>query len=207
MPRIDVYDLQRSKVGEIDLDDSVFGVEVREHLYYEVVKMQLANRRAGTACTKGRAEVAFSTRKLFRQKGTGRARRGSRKSPVLRGGGVVFGPKPRDYSYRVPRTMRKAALRSALSGRLGENRLFVVEDFSLPEVKTRSLVRILERFGLKSAVLVDFKDNDRLRLSARNLPKFRFLAADGVNVYDILRHENIIVSKGAVRAIEGALKA
>jgi len=206
MAQLDVYNLSKEKVGTIDLDDQVFGVEVREHLYYEIVRMQQATKRQGSACTKTRAEVAYSTAKLFKQKGTGRARRGSRKAATLRGGGTVFGPRPRDYSYRVPRTMRKAALRSALSGRLQEAQIFVVEDFQLEEIKTKGLLAVLNRSELNNALLVDDSSNVNLKKSARNLKKFKFIATEGLNVYDLLKFDALVVTRSSVEKIEGALK-
>jgi large subunit ribosomal protein L4 len=206
MAQLDVYNLSREKVGTIDLDDTVFGVEVREHLYYEVVRMQQATKRQGSACTKTRAEVAYSTAKLFKQKGTGRARRGSRKAATLRGGGTVFGPRPRDYSYRVPRSMRKAALRSALSGRMMESKVVVVEDFELAEIKTKGLLAVLNRFELNNALIVDDRANENLKKSAKNLKKFKFLATEGLNVYDLLKFDVLVVTKSSVAQIEGALK-
>jgi large subunit ribosomal protein L4 len=206
MAQLDIYNLSREKVGTIDLDDTVFGVEVREHLYYEVVRMQQATKRQGSACTKTRAEVAYSTAKLFKQKGTGRARRGSRKAATLRGGGTVFGPRPRDYSYRVPRSMRKAALRSALSGRMMESKVVVVEDFELAEIKTKGLLAVLNRFELNNALIVDDRANENLKKSAKNLKKFKFLATEGLNVYDLLKFDVLVVTKSSVAQIEGALK-
>ena len=206
MAQLDVYNLSREKVGTIDLDDTVFGVEVREHLYYEVVRMQQATKRQGSACTKTRAEVAYSTAKLFKQKGTGRARRGSRKAATLRGGGTVFGPRPRDYSYRVPKSMRKAALRSALSGRMMESKVVVVEDFELAEIKTKGLLAVLNRFELNNALIVDDRANENLKKSAKNLKKFKFLATEGLNVYDLLKFDVLVVTKSSVAQIEGALK-
>ncbi len=209
MPRLPLFDAHGKQVGEVDLDDAVFGVTVREHLFYEVVKMQLANRRSGTACTKDRSQVAYSTRKLFRQKGTGRARRGSRKSPILRGGGTIFGPKPRSYAYKVPRKVRKEALRAALSRRVEENRLLVVQDFGLSRPRTRELVRILDALRADSALVVDVRSApgaDALRLSARNLTRAKYLAPEGVNVYDVLHFPYAVFTERAARAVEGALK-
>ena len=206
MPQIDVYNLSHQKVGEMVLDDAVFAAPVKEHLYYEVVRMQLANRRAGTACTKTRAEVKFSTRKLFKQKGTGRARRGSRRSPTLKGGGVALGPKPRDFSYTIPKKVKKAALRSALTGRLQENRLTVVDNWDLPEIKTKALTKVLSSFDLGKTLVVDGAQNRNLKLSARNLRDVKYLANEGLNVYDVLRFDNIVLSQASVRAIEGALR-
>lgn len=206
MPQIDVYNLARQKVGEMVLDDAVFAAPVKEHLYWEVVRMQLANRRSGTASTKTRSEVKFSTRKLFKQKGTGRARRGSRRAPGLKGGGTILGPKPRDFSYACPKKVRKAALRSALTGRLTEQRLVVVDRFELAEVKTKALVKVLKGFDLSKTLVVDGGTNRNLKLSARNLKDVKFLAPEGLNVYDVLRFDAIVLSQDSVRAIEGALK-
>ncbi|GMV39255.1 MAG: 50S ribosomal protein L4 [Myxococcales bacterium] len=206
MPQIDVYNLARQKVGEMVLDDAVFAAPVKEHLYWEVVRMQLANRRSGTANTKTRSEVKFSTRKLFKQKGTGRARRGSRRAPTLKGGGTILGPKPRDFSYTVPKKVRKAALRSALTGRLVERRLVVVDRFELPEIKTKALVKVLSGFDLTKTLVVDGGTNRNLKLSARNLRDVKFLAPEGLNVYDVLRFDAIVLSQDSIRAIEGALK-
>ena len=206
MPQIDVYNLARQKVGEMVLDDAVFAAPVKEHLYWEVVRMQLANRRSGTANTKTRAEVKFSSRKLFKQKGTGRARRGSRKSPTLKGGGTILGPRPRDFSYTVPKKVKKAALRSALTGRLAESRLLVLDRLELPEIKTKALAGVLKGFDLSKTLVVDAGTNRNLKLSARNMKDVKFLAPEGLNVYDVLRFDAIVLSQESVRAIEGALK-
>jgi len=204
MAKVDVYNLKHEKVDSLDLNESVFGAEIKEHLFHEVVRAQLASRRAGTHKTKDRSERSGTNAKPFRQKGTGNARRGDVKSPLLRGGGVVFGPGPRDYGYRPPRKVRQAAVRSALSKRLGEQRLWVVEDFSLEEVKTKALASICSSFGWDSVLLVDER-NEKLNLSARNLPKVQYLSREGLNTYDILRYEHIVLSKNAVEQITGAL--
>jgi large subunit ribosomal protein L4 len=205
MAQIDVYNLDREKVEKIELNDGVFNVPVREHLYYEVVKSQMASKRAGTACTKERGEVAYVSKKMFKQKGTGNARRGSRRAAGLRGGGIAFGPRPRSYAYRVPRSMRRAALCSALSGRFQEDRVIVLDNFDLPEIRTKGLLKVLERFELTNALIVDVSDNEALKKSARNLQKFKFLATEGVNVYDVLRFDAIVMTKASVEAIQGAL--
>lgn len=205
MPSIDVYNLKRDKVGQIDLDELVFGAEVKEYLFWEVVRSQLASRRRGTASTKERSDVRGSKRKMFRQKGTGRARKGMRTVPIHKGGGVVFGPHPRDFGYRVPKKVRRAALRSALSKRLQEQRLFVVEDFALDEIKTKKLAEVLKGFELESALLVDER-NEKLNKSARNLKSFKFLPVEGLNVYDVLRYDNLVLTKPSVKVIEGALR-
>lgn len=205
MPVIEVYNLKREKVGELGLDDGVFAAEVKEYLFWEVVRSQMASRRRGTAKTKGRSEVAGSTKKLYRQKGTGRARQGSQNSPLHPGGGVVFGPRPRSYAYQVPKKVRRAAMRSALTKRLQEQRLFVLDAFQLEEIKTKGLVEVLRRFDLQSALIVDER-NEKLDKSARNLPKFKYLPVEGLNVYDVLKYDNLILTAPSVKVIEGTLR-
>ena len=203
MPKVNVYNLKKESVGELDLADDVFAVEVNENLFYEVVKAQLASRRQGTRKVKNRAEIRGTRAKMYRQKGTGRARHGDEKAPQFRGGGRAFGPKPQDFSYRPPRKMRKGALKSALALKLKEGRLLVVDDFSLPEIKTKGLAQVLDTLEVpKSSVIVDGSGNENLRMSARNLAKHQFLPPEGVNVYDLLRHEHLILTKGAVEALE-----
>jgi large subunit ribosomal protein L4 len=203
MPKVTVHNLEKKSVGEIELSDDVFGAEVNEDLFYDVLKAQLASRRRGTASTKGRSEVRGSTRKIFKQKGTGSARHGSIRAPIFVGGGTSHGPKPRSYAYRPPRKMRLGALKSALSMKLKEGRLTIIDDFSLAGVKTKQLANVLSTLEVsKSAVIVDAKDNDNLRLSARNLPKHTFLPPEGVNLYDLLRHEHLVMTKSAVAALE-----
>jgi len=195
------------RVGELELADDVFGGEVNEALFYDVVKAQLASKRAGTHKVKNRAEVHGSTKKIYRQKGTGRSRHGAATAPQFRGGGQAFGPKPRDYSYRPPRKMRVGALKSALSMKLRDGRLLVIDDFSLPEIKTKALVHILAKLEIpKSSVIVDAAGNEALRMSVRNLADHQFLPPEGVNVYDLLRHEHLILTKGAVAALEARCK-
>ncbi len=207
MAKVPVYNLDRKSVGELDLADSVFGGEVNEALFYDVVKAQLASRRAGTHKVKNRAEVHGTSHKMYRQKGTGRARHGAATASQFRGGGKAFGPKPRDYSYRPTRKMRVGALRSALSMKLKEGRLLVIDDFSLPEIKTKALAGILSTLQVpKSSVIVDAVGNENLRMSARNLDTHQFLPPEGVNVYDLLRHEHLILTKGAVAALEARCK-
>lgn len=201
--KVKVYDLSRKSVGELELSDDVFGTEVNEGLLYEVLKAQLASRRAGTAATRGRAAVAGSKRKLYRQKGTGRARHGAIRAPNFVGGGSVHGPTPRSYAYRPPRKMRKGAMCSALSLRQKEGRLLVLDGFALDEIKTKTLAQILDRLEVgSSALIVDGRDNDKLRLSARNLPRHQFLPPEGVNLYDVLRHDHLVLTKVAVAALE-----
>lgn len=202
MAKVKVYDLGKKGVGDIELSDEVFGAEVNEGLLYDVLKAQLASRRAGSASTKGRAAVRGAKRKIYRQKGTGRARHGNIRAPNFVGGGQVHGPAPRSYAYRPPRKMRIGAMRSALSLRLKEGRLIVVDKFELDEIKTKALFDILGKLEVnKSALIVD-GPNEKLRMSSRNLPKHLVLPPEGVNLYDVLRHEHLVLTKDAVAALE-----
>jgi large subunit ribosomal protein L4 len=209
MPKLDIKNIAGKSVGSIDLDDTVFGAEIHEHLLWEIVKWQLAKRRAGTASTKRLGEVRGSSKKVWKQKGTGQARQGSRQSPHFVGGASVFGPKPRDYSYNMPRKAKKAALRSALSLRASENKIVVLDGFST-DGKTKSVASALVALGLgtpKSKVLiVDAKDNANLVRGARNLKASQWIAPEGVNVYDIMRHETLVLTQAAVKQIETSLK-
>lgn len=203
MATFDVFNMNREKVGSIELSDEVFGAEVKEHLFYEVVKAQLASKRQGTQAAKNRSAVSGSTKKLYKQKGTGRARHGSIRAPVFVGGGQAHPPRPRDWAYEPPRRVRAQALTSALSKFGKEGRLLVVERFELPEVKTKKLVDALETLKAKAKTLVvDSGDNDKLRLSIRNCKTHQFLPPEGVNVYDLLRHDTLILSKEAAKALE-----
>jgi large subunit ribosomal protein L4 len=203
MPKVKVYNLRHEEAGEIDLADEVFATEVNEALLYEIVKAQLASRRAGTAKTKGRSEVSGSSRKIYKQKGTGRSRHGSIRAPVFVGGGKAHGPQPRSYAYRPTRKMRIGALKSALSMKLAEGRLTVVSDFALAEIKTKALTQVLDALKVStSAIIVDIVGNDNLRLSARNMPKHQFLPPEGVNVYDLLRHDHVVLTKDAAAALQ-----
>jgi len=204
MAKVDVFNMLNERVGEIDLPDEIFAVPVREHLFWEAVKWQQARRRSGTACTRGRSEISGSTRKLFRQKGTGRARRGDIKSPTLRGGGTVFGPHPRSYSYTLPKKVRRAALIAALSRRNEEKHLVVIDRIDLQEAKTRQVALMLNRFGMQSALLVD-AGNVALVRSGRNIPRVAVLEPMGLNVEDVLRHDHLVLTKAAIAAIEGRL--
>ena len=212
MATVDVYNLKREKVGTVDLSDEVFATEVKEHLFYEVVKAQLASQRQGTASAKNRSAVAGSTKKLYKQKGTGRARHGSIRAPVFVGGGQAHPPRPRDWSYRPPRQVRIGALRSALSKFHKEGRLVVVERFELSEIKTKTLLSVLGALKTdRRALVVDSASNENLRLSIRNCASHQFLPPEGVNVYDLLRHDTLVLSKDAAKALEqrclGAAKA
>ena len=201
--KLPVYNLKRESVGEIDLSDEVFGTEVKEHLFYEVVKAQLASRRSGTKATKERSAVAGSTKKLYRQKGTGRARQGSIRAPHHPGGGVAHALEPKDWSYRPPRKVRIGALRSALSLFAKEGRLLVLDTLELAEIKTKAFALTLGTLQAdKKSLVVDEKGNDKLVKSIRNLTHHHFLPPEGVNVYDLLRHDHLIVSRAAAKALE-----
>lgn len=203
MATVDVYNLKREKVGTIDLADEVFAGEVKEHLFYEVVKAQLASKRQGTAAAKNRSAVSGSTKKLYKQKGTGRARHGSIRAPIYVGGGQAHPPRPRDWSYRPPRQVRLGALKSALSKFAKEGRLVVVDRFDLAEIKTKALLQALGALKTqKHTLVVDVAGNENLRLSIRNCADHQFLPPEGVNVYDLLRHDTLVLSKDAAKALE-----
>jgi large subunit ribosomal protein L4 len=202
MAKVNVYNLKRESVGQLDLADDVFGAEVNEALLYDVLKAQLATRRAGSAKTKGRSEVAGSTRKLIRQKGTGGARHGAIRAMHYVGGGKAHGPQPRSYAYRPPQKMRAGALRSALSLKLKEGKLTVVDKFELGEVKTKQLAGVLRALQVdQGSLIVDAKGNENLRLSIRNIPNNTYLPPEGVNLYDVLRHSHLVLTKDAVAAL------
>lgn len=203
MAKVDVYNLKREKVAELELADEVFAAEVKEHLFQEVVTAQLASRRAGTHAAKERAAVSGSTKKIFKQKGTGRARHGSIRAPIFVGGGRAHPPKPQDFSYRPPRRVRVGALKSALSLILKEGRLTVVENIDLGEIKTKKLGAVLDALKVgRKTLVVDDKSNENLRLSIRNMENNAYLPPEGVNVYDLLRHDHLVVSKSAAKALE-----
>lgn len=201
--KISVFNLKREQVGEIDLSDEVFGAEVKEQLFYEVVKAQLASRRSGTKATKERSAVAGSTKKLYRQKGTGRARQGSIRAPHHVGGGHAHALEPKDWSYRPPRKVRIGALKSALSLFAKENRLIVLDSLDLPEIKTKAFVQTLSALQAdKKSLVVDTATNEKLVKSIRNLENHHFLPPEGVNVYDLLRHDHLVLSREAAKALE-----
>ena len=206
MPAVDIVNQQGEKVGQMDLADAIFGAPVKDYLLWEVVKAQRASWRKGTASTKGRSEVKGSTHKLYRQKGTGRARQGSVRSPVHVGGGTVFGPKPRKYDKKVPKKVRRGALISALSLRAAESRLVVVDDLSLGEIKTKRMARVLDALGVESGLIVESRENDELIKSVRNLARSKYIAPEGLNVYDLLKYPALVVSASAVKQIEERLK-
>jgi large subunit ribosomal protein L4 len=205
MAIVDVYNLQKEKVGEIQLRDEVFNVPIKKHVLHQVVVSQLAGRRSGTASTKGRSEVKASGRKLWRQKGTGRARVGDAASPTRRGGGVAFGPKPREYDLRVPKKVKKSALRMALSDKLQGEQLIVVDSLALTETKTKAFVAVMDRFDVAKGLIVTEGINETLDKSSRNVPWVKVLRSEGLNVYDILNCEQLVLERATVGKIEEAL--
>jgi large subunit ribosomal protein L4 len=205
MTTVDVFNLDREKVGTLDLADAVFGVEVKEHLFHAVVRYQLAKRRAGTHKVKGRSEVSGGGRKPFKQKGTGRARQGSTRSPHWRGGGVVHGPVVRSHAHALPKKVRRAALRCALTRRASEQRLTVFDSFRLPEIKTKQVVGVMSRFGFGDLLVVLAEKDEVVARSARNIPGVTVLPVAGLNVYDVLRHKNIAMTREAVDSVVARL--
>ncbi len=203
---IDLLDNEGNKVSELALNKDIYEGDVNEHLFYEVVKMQLANRRAGTACTKTRSEVSGGGAKPWRQKGTGRARAGTNRSPLWRHGGTTFGPKPRDYSYHVPRRVRKDAIKSALRLKLKENRLKIFDSIEFDEPKTKKALEFLKKSNLESALVVVDGESRNLQLAFRNLKGFKCLKAEGINVYDILKYNDLVMTRGAFEKIEALLR-
>ncbi|MCS6884544.1 MAG: 50S ribosomal protein L4 [Acidobacteriota bacterium] len=207
MPVVKVRDLENNEVGEIELKDSVFAVPLNKPLIYDAVKAYLANQRQGTSSTKTRGETSGSGRKLWRQKGTGRARVASLRSPLWKGGGNVHGPKPRDWGYRIPKKMRRGAICSVLSERLREGGLIVVDNFQLPSHKTKVMVKVLAALGIsRKALLVDLQENRNLTLSSRNIPGVKRVGL-GVNVYDLLLHDKILISREAVMKLQDVLSS
>lgn len=201
MPTIDVYNTQREKVSSIDLSDAVFGSEVREHLLYAVVRYQLAKRRQGTHKVKGRAEVSGGGRKPYKQKGTGRARQGTIRAPQWRGGGIVHGPTPRSHAFKLNKKVRSAALCSALSRRVEENAVIVLDKLELAEAKTRHIADLLARFEVSDALFVIPANDETVARSARNIPGVTVLPSEGLNVYDVLKRRTLVLTKDAVDAV------
>jgi len=201
-----VYNLAKQEVGKLNLKDQVFKAPIKDYLFYEVVKWQLAKRRQGTVSTKNRSAVRGGGRKPWRQKGTGRARAGTMRSPLWRGGGVIFGPHPRDYYYALPKKVRRSSLRSALSLRYQEGKVLLLEDFFLPEIKTKAFITTMEDLGIKNALIVTGGENLNLEKSARNVPWVKVLRCEGLNVFDILKYEHLIILKPAIGKIEERLK-
>lgn len=206
MPKVTLFNQAGSQVGDIELSDNVFGVAPNESVLYEAVVMQQASQRQGTHSTKTRGEVRGGGKKPWRQKGTGRARHGSIRSPIWVGGGVTFGPTPRSYGYKMPKKQRRLALKSALSSKVNDENILVVEELSLETPKTKEMKQVLAGLSSDAKVLVVTADyNDAVALSVRNLPGVKFVTADGVNVLDLLNHKKLIITQDAVKQVEEVL--
>jgi large subunit ribosomal protein L4 len=201
----EVFNTDNKKVGEVELNDALFGLEVKKHILHDVVKMQLANRRAGTACTKTRTEVRGGGAKPYRQKGTGRARAGTNNSPLWRGGGVTFGPKPRDYSYKLPKKVRKLGVRMALSARFSENNMLVLDGFELADIKTKKFAEVMKKLNIENGLIVIPEKNENLEKSSRNVLGYKVIPADGLNVYDILLHRSLVLLQPCLGQLEERL--
>ena len=202
MANVSVYNIEGKEVGTIDLSDAVFGVEVNEHLVHMAVVNQLANKRQGTQKAKTRSEVSGGGRKPWRQKGTGHARQGSTRAPQWTGGGVVFAPVPRDYSFKMNRKEKRAALLSALTSRVQENKFIVVDELAFDEIKTKNFVKVLKNLNVSKALVVLEDDNVNAELSARNIADVKTAKTNTINVYDILKYNTVIATKAAARSIE-----
>jgi len=205
MPVVDVINTKGEKVSQVELSEQLFNVPVKSSVLHDVVTMQLSSRRAGTASVKNRSDVRGSTRKLFRQKGTGRARRGDIKSGLLRGGGVIFGPKPKSYAYKVPKKVRRLALKMVMSGKLRDNLLVVLDKFPLERIKTKDVAEVLDILRLDSALIVTHTQDRNLECSSRNIPGVKVLRCDGLNVYDVLKYKTLVLLEDSIQGIEGRL--
>jgi len=205
MASVDVLNISGETVSTVELSDDLFNVPVNTSVLHQVVRMQLAKRRAGTASVKNRSEIRGSSRKLFRQKGTGRARRGNVKSPLLRGGGVAFGPKPKSWEIKVPKKVRKLALKMALSSKYQGDALRVLDRIALERIKTKDFVDILGSLDLQNLLIVTDERNENLELSSRNVPGVKVLRAEGLNVYDVLKYKYLVLLEASIKGIEGRL--
>lgn len=205
MPTVEVYNTNRDLVGQLELGADVFAVPVKPHVMHEVVLYQLAKRRAGTAKTKGRSEISGGGRKPWRQKGTGRARAGTSRSPIWRGGGTIHGPQPRDYQMRVPKKVRRLALKMALSQKLLDQNLTVLDDLRMERIKTKDFLSMLDRFEISQALVVLSQQDEMVERSARNIPHVKVLKSEGLNVYDLLRYRSLLMTREAVARLEEAL--
>lgn len=205
MPTVDVFNLNREVTGQIELSEAIFGVPVKPHVLHEVVVYQLAKRRAGTAKTKGRSEISGGGKKPWRQKGTGRARAGTSRSPIWRGGGTIHGPQPRDYDMRVPKKVRRLALKMALSQKIIDDGLKIFDQLKLEKIKTKDFADILNRFELQKTLVVIPEQDETLVKSARNIPNVKILRSEGINVYDLLNYPAVVLSRDCIGKIEEAL--
>jgi large subunit ribosomal protein L4 len=205
MATIDVFNIQGNKVSQAELPDGIFDVPIKKSVLHQVVVAQLAKRRAGTASTKTRSDVTGSTRKLYRQKGTGRARRGDIKSPLMRGGGSVFGPHPRSFEKKVPKKVRRQALKMALTAKLKESELMILDQFELAQIKTKDFAGIVKTLDVPNALIITAEPNHNLEMSSRNVPGIKVMRCEGLNVYDILKYRKLLLLEGAIKGIEGRL--
>lgn len=205
MPKLDVYDLEKSKVGSVDLNSAIFEAPVRKHLLHAVVNWQLAKKRAGSASTKERGEVRGGGKKPWKQKHMGRARQGSIRSPQWRKGGIVFGPKPKDWSYSINKKTKRQALISALSFKYGEGVIVAVSGFSLPEIKTRQVADFVKKFEFKSVLVVVEGDNQNLLKSSRNIQNVKVIKVEGINVFDILKYDALVMTEESLRRAQEVL--
>lgn len=207
MSTVNIVNTKNESVGEVELNDEVFNREVKEYILHEVVRMQRAAKRAGTACTKTRVDVRGGGRKPWRQKGTGRARAGTRSSPLWRGGGVAFGPKPRDYSFKVNRKVRQQAVAMALSARFQEGNLVVLDDFSMEQIKTKEFVKIMNVLDVDNGIIVTDNAPETLSKSSRNVNGYKVMTSEGLNVYDLLLHKKVILMQPVIESLEKRLMA
>ncbi len=207
MSTVNIVNTKNESVGEIELNDNVFNREVKEHILHEVVRMQRAARRAGNACTKTRVEVSGGGRKPWKQKGTGRARAGTNRSPLWRGGGVTFGPKPRDYSFKLNRKVRQQAVAMALSARFQEGNLMVLDDFSMDQIKTKDFVAIMNVLDVDNGIIVIDNAPVNLSKSSRNVNGYKVMSSEGLNVYDLLLHKKVILLQPVIESLEKRLMA
>jgi len=205
MAKIAVYDMNKKKVSDLELNDEVFNADVKGYLIHDMVRYQLAARRSGNAKAKGRSEIRGGGKKPYRQKGTGNARQGTVTAPNHVGGGVVFGPTPRDYSFKLNRKVKKSALKSALSLRFKEEKLTVLKDLQVEKISTSDFADFLNRFELENVLVVIDDTNANVELSARNIPHVKVLRSDGVNVYDVMKYRNMLITAEAVSKLEGVL--
>ena len=206
MPTIEVHDVNRASITQVEVNEDVFEKKVNESIYYEVIKMQMANARMGTACTKGRSDVRGGGAKPWRQKGTGRARAGTSRSPIWKGGGIVFGPKPRDYSMNVPKKIKKQALCGAISQKRADGNLTILDKIELNEIKTAKIAEILNKLDLKSVLIIE-EGNKNLVLSAKNIPGVKILSPEGLNLYDILYYKDLVITQPCLEKIQRRLLA
>lgn len=205
MAAVEVLNSTGAKVSEVELPDEIFSIPVKTSVLHEVVRSQLVSKRVGTAASKTRGMISGSTKKLFRQKGTGNARAGSIKSPLRKGGGVIFGPSPRSYEIKVPKKVRKLALKMALSAKVSDSQLFVVDALELEEIKTKALANVLSALNLDDLLIVSDADDTKLALSSRNIPDVKVIKTEGLNVYDILKFKNLLLVQSSIENIKGRL--